>query len=227
MTLSSGGEEWTALNNQSSRAGTVAAETECFTGNVREYFGRYCVCICRIQFEIPARGGLRKENSVKTKIIKLPRGCRETGSDGSAAQSLRLKEVIRGRKWQNKTHFSQFVPGSNGGFIPTPFIFTRKDWIELKIRQYTPSLWCGQAIGTHKRNSIHPAAPSVAGSEPKPEKVGGKEVVPLFHIDLRKRVFIGICILATDLMPLGSLFMSLLDGDAFSRDALLRVEQRG
>lgn len=37
-------------------------------------------------------------------------------------------------------------------------------------------------------------------------------------------MFIGICILATDLMPVGSLFMSLLDGDAFSRDALLRVE---
>lgn len=40
-------------------------------------------------------------------------------------------------------------------------------------------------------------------------------------------MLIGICILATDLMPLGSLFTYLLDGDAFSRDALLRVEQRG
>lgn len=40
-------------------------------------------------------------------------------------------------------------------------------------------------------------------------------------------MFIGIRILATELMPLGSLFMSLLDGAAFTRDAPLRVEQRG
>lgn len=101
-----------------------------------------------------------KENSIKTKIIKLPSGCQETGSDGSVAQALRLKEVIRGRKWQNKTHFSQFCPRKQRRFHSYAFYChqERLNWIEDTTIHIIALMWTSDR---HTQTQQHPPGSSI------------------------------------------------------------------